>query len=679
MVMEPGKLRKLFDARNALTVNAWNHLAQTYDGNRLKAYVNGKMVADIDAPQKPNANPIKYLGQGIPDIAHPFKGSMDELRIWNRARTAAEIKDNYTKAVAPNDPDLLLYYSFNQGRAGGDNKGISSVTDNKGKFNGTLNNFMLTGASSNFVASLVVIETTANAATNITEGSFTANWLGASGTRVDNYNIEVAMYILEVAKDDKFTNLVPAYANLLVPGNKTSWEVTGLSPDFTYYYRVKAVVGGVTGYASNVIQAKTQAGFGNALNFDGDNDFVTMGAGLTLPESGWTEEMWVYVPAVPPDVKFMGLIGSDDMPVWSKRGPFLQIISGKTLHGGYGYGTGQTQKFFDAPDVLTVNAWNHIAQTYDGNRLKAYVNGKMVVDVEAPQKPNANPIKYLGQGIPDIAHPFKGAMDELRIWNRARTAAEIKDNYKKAVNKNHPDLLAYYDFNQGVAGGDNKGISSVTDNKGKFNGTLNNFMLTGASSNFVASLVLVETTANAATNITEGSFTANWQASAGRSVDNYILEVAKDDKFTDLLPGYANLMVPGNKTSWEVTGLSPDFTYYYRVKAVVGGATGYASNVIQAKTQAGFGNALNFDGENDFVTMGAGLTLPESGWTEEMWIYLPVVSDVQEKGMMLIGGDDMTVLSERGPFFQMSMVILCTAVMVMEPSKLRKLILLSMF
>ena len=113
------------------------------------------MVADIDAPQKPNANPIKYLGQGVSGHYYHFKGSMDEVRIWNRARTAAEIKDNYTKAVAPNDPDLLLYYSFNQGTAGGDNKGISSVTD-------LLVRLLLTGASSNFVASLVLVETTAN-------------------------------------------------------------------------------------------------------------------------------------------------------------------------------------------------------------------------------------------------------------------------------------------------------------------------------------------------------------------------------------------------------------------------------------------------------------------------------------------------------------------------------------
>ena len=649
-----GQTQKTYDAVDALTVNAWNHIAQTYDGNRLKAYVNGKMVVDVEAPQKPNANPIKYLGQGVSDYYYPFKGSIDELRIWNRARSAEEIKNNYAKAVAPNDPDLLLYYSFNQGTAGGDNTGISSVTDSKGSFDGVLKNFALKGASSNFIGSLVLEAPTAiePTSTNLTSGSFTASWVAPAGTAADKYR-------LEVAKDAKFTNLVPGYKNLAVPGNQTSWEVTGLDPDVTYYYRVKVVAGGATSEDSNIISVKTLAlsVLGNVLSFDGDNDFVTMGAGLTLPESGWTEEMWIYLPAVSLDVRMMGMvvIGGDEMTFWSKRGPFFQVSNGKTLHGGYGYGTGQTQKTYDAVDALTVNAWNHIAQTYDGNRLKAYVNGKMVADIDAPEKPNANPIKYLGRGFFNIFYNFKGAMDEVRIWNRARSAEEIKNNYVKAVAPNDPDLLLYYSFNQGIAGGDNTSISSVTDSKGKFNGILNNFALKGTSSNFIGFLFLKAPTAiePTGTNLTSSSFTASWVASAGTAADKYRLEVARDAKFTNLVPGYENLTVPGNQTSWEVTGLSPGVTYYYRVKVVSGSSTGEGSNIISVKTLAlsGLGNALNFDGVDDFVTMGAGLTLPESGWTEEMWIYLPVVSlDVRMMGMMVTGGDDMTDWSKREPF-----------------------------
>ena len=97
------------------------------------------------------------------------------------ARSAEEIKNNYAKAVAPNDPDLLLYYSFNQGTAGGDNAAVNTLVDSKGAYNATLNNFTKTGATSNFVGSLKLVAPEAGAADNISAGSFKAKW--AMGAR----------------------------------------------------------------------------------------------------------------------------------------------------------------------------------------------------------------------------------------------------------------------------------------------------------------------------------------------------------------------------------------------------------------------------------------------------------------------------------------------------------------
>ena len=120
-------------------------------------------------------------------------------------------------------------------------------------------------------------------------------------------------------------------------------------------------------------------------------------------------------------------------------------------------------------------------------------------------------------------------------------------------------------------------------------------------------------TALDADNVTPVSFNAKWQALAGLAVEKYILEVARDEGFTNKVRGYDNLDVRGNQTAVEVAGLNPETTYYYRVKAVVGGFTGAAGNVISPKTQAlALGNALNFDGRhNDYCYYGTrGLTLP---------------------------------------------------------------------
>src|SRR5581483_7880079 len=44
-----------------------------------------------------------------------FSGQLDEIRIWNRARAAAEIAADYNRVLRGNEPGLVNYYRFSEG------------------------------------------------------------------------------------------------------------------------------------------------------------------------------------------------------------------------------------------------------------------------------------------------------------------------------------------------------------------------------------------------------------------------------------------------------------------------------------------------------------------------------------------------------------------------------------
>lgn len=261
----------------------------------------------------------------------------------------------------------------------------------------------------------------------------------------------------------------------------------------------------------------------NALHFDGANDYVAIPPVATNLNT-FTIEMWIKPNSVPATGD-IALLNTNSWDGTNGSSVHFQMEGSKVLISVYGITTGWPSSNY----TPVVNTWQHIAVTYDrpNNSVRFYINGVLVSTVNKTlpvAKIDAACIGAWGA----TQRFFNGAIDEVRIWSTLRTGKEIADNKDTLLSNpaTIPDLLAYYDFNQGVADGDNTSIPVLLDGSAsELNGTLNNFAKTGATSNFVKGFPILNLSAatasvmafagsTATVNVTS---TTSWTAASDQS------------------------------------------------------------------------------------------------------------------------------------------------------------------
>ncbi|MFT4525765.1 MAG: hypothetical protein ACI85F_001921 [Bacteroidia bacterium] len=116
-VWTPTKFEDLAGLMNPLAQH-WHHLAVTYEaGDSLKSYINGKQVGAVlvsGAGLATNTDPL-IIGIASWDLSN-FQsfGNIDEVRVWDVARSATDIKENMFRELAGTETGLVAYYNFNE-------------------------------------------------------------------------------------------------------------------------------------------------------------------------------------------------------------------------------------------------------------------------------------------------------------------------------------------------------------------------------------------------------------------------------------------------------------------------------------------------------------------------------------------------------------------------------------
>ena len=96
-------------------LNQWIHVAATYDGISTKMYVNG--VLEGTTPYQAaitNSTNTLLIGNDPSDLTKGFKGSIDEVRLWNTVRSDEEIKLNMTRKLIGNEVGLVGYWRLDE-------------------------------------------------------------------------------------------------------------------------------------------------------------------------------------------------------------------------------------------------------------------------------------------------------------------------------------------------------------------------------------------------------------------------------------------------------------------------------------------------------------------------------------------------------------------------------------
>lgn len=181
---------------------------------------------------------------------------------------------------------------------------------------------------------------------------------------------------------------------------------------------------------------------GNALDFNGSTDYVEVPYDAALNPSEFTIEAWARVE---------GGNGYFRSVITSRNGsPESGFIIYATSGNFWSFWTGNGSPWYNLNGpAITLNAWTHVAATYSAGTMEFFINGSSVGTLPAPNfAVNPNRPLRIGAGVTEnpINYFFNGQIDEVRVWNVARTEAQIQSTMNTGIIGSLPDLAANWNF-----------------------------------------------------------------------------------------------------------------------------------------------------------------------------------------------------------------------------------------
>ncbi len=301
----------------SFNTNVWYHMVGIYDGTSQYIYINGRSLGSCTQ----NISMVfdtrhLYLGSAY-GINYYTTGKIDQVRIYNYARTAAQIAYDYNRG-AP-----VGWWKFDECQ------GTTAHDSSSNSNNGTIT-------------------------------------IGATGTQTS--------------------------AGTCTDGLSTSTWNNGKTGKRNY-----------------------------SLNFDGTDDYVRAGTTGISSTTGSTS-LWIK-PTTTPSTDAVVFMGS----TFPNRVYVMRLATSSNF--GLRLGSSNT---VDTGKSISINSWSHLIITWSSGTYFAYLNGTQVATGSYSGLDSIGSCSTIGVYSDCgsiVANPFNGQVDDVRVYNYALTATQVKNLY----------------------------------------------------------------------------------------------------------------------------------------------------------------------------------------------------------------------------------------------------------